>query len=92
MHQKDEFLEKQMATRFEGLDKKFSERCTKLFDKQVYAEKEINGALTLLGKEMEKLRFELTDVIDNKFEHISRNLESDTRQLRSTYEELSNDL
>ena len=41
---------------------------------------------------MEKLRFELTDVIEGKFEHISRNLESDTRQLRATYEELSNDL
>ena len=42
LHQKDDFLQQQMATQFEGLDKKFSEKCTKLFDKQVYAEKEIN--------------------------------------------------
>ena len=39
---------------------------------------------------MEKLKFELSDVIDSKFEFITKNLDNETRQLRATYEELSN--
>ena len=41
---------------------------------------------------MEKLKYELSDVIDSKFEHITRNLDMETKQLRATYEELSNNL
>ena len=61
-------------------------------DKQNYAEKETNQSLSLLSKEIEKLKYELSDVIDSKFEHIQRNLDTETKQLRSTYEELSADL
>ena len=52
------------------MEKKLAERFTKLLDKQNYAEKEINQSIALLSKELEKLKYELSDVIDNKFEHI----------------------
>jgi len=41
---------------------------------------------------MEKLKFEMSDLIDSKFEHITRKLDMETRDLRCTYEELSNSL
>lgn len=48
--------------------------------------------MTILSKELEKLKYELGDVIDNKFEFITKNLELETKKLRETYEELSADL
>ena len=57
------------------MEKKLNERFNKLLDKQNYAEKEINQSIQLLSKELEKLKYELSDVIDSKFEHITRNLE-----------------
>ena len=41
---------------------------------------------------MEKLKYELSDVIDSKFEHINRNLEQETKNLKNTYDELSSSL
>ena len=41
---------------------------------------------------VEKLKYELSDIIDQKFEHINRNLEKETKTLRSTYDELSSSL
>ena len=38
---------------------------------------------------MEKLKFELNDVIDAKFEQIQRNLDMETKTLKSTYDTLS---
>ena len=38
------------------------------------------------------MKYELSDVIDSKFEHITRNLEQETRNLRNTYDELSSSL
>ena len=46
----------------------------------------------MLSKELEKLKYELSDVIDSKFEHITRSLEAETRTLRNTYDELSSSL
>ena len=48
--------------------------------------------MTILSKELEKLKYELGDVIDNKFEFITKNLELETKKLRETYEELSAEL
>ena len=74
------------------MEKKLAERFTKLLDKQNYAEKEINQSIALLSKELEKLKYELSDVIDNKFEHIQRQLEQETKVLKQTYDELSTSL
>ena len=41
---------------------------------------------------MEKLKFELNDVIDAKFEQIQRNLDMETKTLKSTYDTLSSSL
>lgn len=71
---------------------RLNEKYTKLLDKQNYAEKEINQSISLLSKELEKLKYELSDVIDNKFEHITRSLEQQTRTLKDTYDELSSSL
>ena len=59
----------------EQMNIRLNEKFTKLLDKQNYAEKEINQSISLLSKELEKLKYELSDVIDNKFEHITRSLE-----------------
>ena len=74
------------------MDKKLNEKTARLLDKQNYAEKEINQSIQLLSKELEKLKYELSDVIDSKFEHITRNVDQETRALRSTYDELSTSL
>lgn len=74
------------------MEKKLAEKYTKLLDKQNYAEKEINQSIALLSKELEKLKYELSDVIDNKFEHIQRQLEQETKVLKETYDELSTSL
>ena len=62
-----------------AIDKKLEERFKRLLDKQNYAEKETNQSLSLLSKEIEKLKYELSDVIDSKFEHIQRNLDTETK-------------
>ena len=45
-----------------------------------------------MSKELEKLKYELSDVIDSKFEHITRSMELETKKLRTTYDELSTNL
>ncbi len=45
-------------------DKKLQEKFTKLLDKQNYAEKELSQNIQILTKELEKLKYDLTDVID----------------------------
>jgi len=72
----------------DATEKKIEAKYSKLLDKQNYAEKEINQSIQLLSKELEKLKYELSDVIDQKFEHITRNLEGQTKRLRQTYDEL----
>ena len=61
------------------INKRLEERFKRLLDKQNYAEKETNQSLSLLSKEIEKLKYELSDVIDSKFEHIQRNLDTETK-------------
>ena len=58
-----------------AMGKRLEEKCQKITDRQSYSEKEINQSIQLLSKELEKLKYELSDVIDSKFEHITRNLE-----------------
>jgi type I site-specific restriction-modification system R (restriction) subunit len=48
--------------------------------------------LSLLSKEIEKLKYELSDIIDQKFEHINRNLDRETKNLRTSYDELTSSL
>jgi hypothetical protein len=45
-----------------------------------------------VSKDLEKLKYELQDVIDSKFENINRNLETETKTLRETYDKLSSSL
>lgn len=51
------------------------ERFTKLMDKMTFSEKQINQSISLLSKELEKLKYEISDVMDTKFEHITRSIE-----------------
>ena len=74
------------------MQKHVTERFTKITERQTYAEKEINQNIQLLSKELEKMKYELQDIIDSKFEHITRNLEMETRNLRETYDKLSSSL
>lgn len=46
----------------------------------------------MLQKELEKLKYELSDVIDTKFEHITRSVEQQTNGLRSTFDDLTGNL
>lgn len=73
-------------------EKNLQEKYKKLLDKQNYAEKETNQSLSLLSKEIEKLKYELSDIIDQKFEHINRNLDRETKNLRTSYDELTGSL
>jgi archaellum component FlaC len=45
-----------------------------------------------LSGEIEKLKYELSDTIDARFEHITKNIEGQTKALATTYEELSESL
>ena len=73
-------------------ERNLQEKYKKLLDKQNYAEKETNQSLSLLSKEIEKLKYELSDIIDQKFEHINRNLDRETKNLRTSYDELTGSL
>lgn len=46
----------------------------------------------MLSKEIEKLKYELSDIIDQKFEHINWNLDRETKNLRTSYDELTGSL
>jgi type I site-specific restriction-modification system R (restriction) subunit len=45
-----------------------------------------------LSKEIEKLKYEISDIIDQKFENINRSLDRETKTLKQTYDELSGSL
>ena len=45
-----------------------------------------------MNKEIEKLKFELSDLIDSKFEYILRNLDNQTKALKINYDTLSTNL
>jgi hypothetical protein len=45
-----------------------------------------------MNKEIEKLKFEMTDLIDSKFEYILRNLDTQTKALKTNYDTLSTNL
>ena len=45
-----------------------------------------------LAKDLEKLKFELQDIIDSKFEYIVKSIETQTKQLKANYDELSGHL
>lgn len=92
LHGRCDVQEQRTTLLNDNMEKKLAERFTKLLDKQNYAEKEINQSIALLSKELEKLKYELSDVIDNKFEHIQRQLEQETKVLKQTYDELSTSL
>ena len=92
LHGRCDIQEQRTTLLNDNMEKKLAERFTKLLDKQNYAEKEINQSIALLSKELEKLKYELSDVIDNKFEHIQRQLEQETKVLKQTYDELSTSL
>ena len=92
LHRNADYQADKLETYNAAMDKKLNEKTARLLDKQNYAEKEINQSIQLLSKELEKLKYELSDVIDSKFEHITRNVDQETRALRSTYDELSTSL
>ena len=48
---------------------------TQLLEKQNYFEKETNQSFKLLSNELEKLKYDLSDTIDSRFEHISKSIE-----------------
>ena len=45
-----------------------------------------------MSKELEKLKYELSDVIDSKFEHITRSVDLETKKLRQSYDDLTSSL
>lgn len=92
LHSKTENLQDQINNNMTEINKRLEEKFKRLLDKQNYSEKETSQSLSLLSKEIEKLKYELSDVIDSKFEHIQRNLDTETKQLRTTYEDLSGEL
>ena len=71
-----ENLQKQIDENNMMNDRRLNEKFTKLLDKQNYAEKETNQSFQILGKEIEKLKFELGDMIDQKFDFIQKNVET----------------
>lgn len=42
-----------------------------------------------MNKDLERLKFELTDIIESKFEFITRNLDNQTKQLKLNYDTLT---
>ena len=52
-----------------------AKRHKELLDKQNFFEKETNQSFKLLSGEIEKLKYELSDTIDARFEHITKNIE-----------------
>ena len=85
-------IEQKTDTYNAEMDKKLNEKFTKLLDKQNYAEKEINQNIQPLSKELEKVKYELSDIIDQKFENITRNLDTQTSTLKETYDKLCGDI
>ena len=45
-----------------------------------------------MTKELEKVKYDVSDTVDQKFEHIERTLDRETQTLRKTYNELTADL
>ena len=49
-------------------------------------------AIELLGRELEKLKYDVADVVDNRFESIMLKMDQETKNLKATFEKLSNAL
>lgn len=49
-------------------------------------------AIETLGRELEKLKYDVADVVDNRFESIMLKMDQETKNLKSTFEKLSNAL
>ena len=56
--------------RFDEVEKKLREKFHKLIDKQAHFEKDTIANFSNFSKELERMKFELSDVIDGKFETI----------------------
>ena len=51
--------------------------------------KKITQSSELLGRELEKLKFDVGDMIDNKFENIMLKMDQETKNLKETFERIS---
>ena len=71
---------------------KFDDAVKRLSERMNVTDSENQSSFQSVQKDVEKMKFELTDVIDSKFEYISKNVESQTKSLRSTYDTLSSSL
>ena len=58
-------------------------------EKLTFSEKNINQSISLLSKELEKLKYEISDVIDTKFEHITKSIDDQTSGLKTTFDGLT---
>ena len=55
-------------------------------------EKELSQQIALLTKELEKLKFDLGDLMDSKFDGMTKNLEIRVKEMTDNYNEMSGDL
>ena len=92
LHKKSDDLAAKMEKQFQSSDKKLTERLSKILERLNFTEREINQSLQILSKEIERIKYDLNDHMDTKFEHIMHNLDKETKTLRETYEELSTNL
>jgi hypothetical protein len=46
----------------------------------------------LLSSELDKLKYDVSDTIDNKFENVIRQMEGETANLKETFQTLSDQL
>lgn len=89
LHRLNELLATQLETDKAKIEERSMERYNKLLDKQTFAEKQLNQSISLLSKELEKLKYEISDVIDTKFEHITKSIEDQTAGLKGTFDNLT---
>jgi vancomycin resistance protein YoaR len=77
---------------FTTVNKKFDDKVYKLQERINVTEADNQANLVQLQATLEKLKADLTDMIESKFDYISKNVESQTKQLKETYETLSTSL
>jgi len=81
-----------VETNYTEINKKFDEKIKHATDRMNATDTDNMGRFNSLHKDLEKLKFDLTDVIDSKFEYIVKNIELQTNQLKKTYDDLSSSL
>ena len=74
---------------FESVNTRLTERCQKLSDRLVILDQETNNSFAAMNKDLERMKFELTDIIESKFEFITRNLDAQTKRLKESYDTLT---